>query len=109
MKTKPPIDLTQFDGITPGEWTYDDVWNLINGQHGQEICAIHSAVDLTEKRCKQNTAAINARAIAAVPDLIAEIKRLREALAILIIADEVSGPGFSVLREKARALLPATP
>lgn len=79
-----PIDLSQFDGITPRPWLYDGLRResdhtpahfVIHGPDGRaEIAQVFYHPSDDEQ-------AANARAIAAVPDLIAEIKALKEALA----------------------------
>jgi hypothetical protein len=67
-----PLDLTQFDGITPGEWHADGAYRVQGG--GYDVCHIPGIpFHLTDR----DSANANARAIAAVPKLIAEVRRLR--------------------------------
>ena len=70
-----PIDLTQFDGITPGTWK----------RVGNQVRSDRNLAIVTARYAGTNEAtAANVEACAAVPDLIAEVKRLREALTDLV-------------------------
>ena len=60
------MNTEQFDGHTPGPWNVNDEVGLVI-KHGDEA---HDFVDM------ENGA--NARLMAAAPDLLAEVKRLRE-------------------------------
>ena len=62
--------IEQFDGHTPGPWNVSDEVGLVI-KHGG---GAHDFVDM------ENGA--NARLMAAAPDLLAEVKRLHEMLAL---------------------------
>lgn len=55
---------------TKGPWNYDEVWALIKGPEGEEICAVHSALRADSNRRKPEIATANARLIAAAPELL---------------------------------------
>lgn len=48
---------------TPGPWKYDDIWALVNGPKGQEICAIHAHETKYDDRVTRNEAQANAQFI----------------------------------------------
>ena len=47
---------------TPTPWTYDEVWALVKGPKGEEVCAIHSGQGDNE-RVDRNVAYANAELI----------------------------------------------
>jgi len=64
------VDLTQFEGMTPGKWKLslpDDC--LVIDQHGDEVATAMGVYDVD---CVQMEA--NARAIAALPDIIEDLR-----------------------------------
>lgn len=75
---KAMIDLTQFEGMTEGPWRYiknrDGSINVLS-PYDDEGCYFKIALI-------NNRHEANARAIAALPDIIAELKRTRAALEI---------------------------
>lgn len=83
------VDLTQFEGMTDGQWfvhdfreasskpTVNDIHVSCTTPDHIGVCSMERALTATEKE-----ALANARAIAALPDLIAELKRTRAALDI---------------------------
>lgn len=48
---------------TKRPWKYDDVWALITGPKGEEICALHSAQAGDRNRVRREVAWDNARLI----------------------------------------------
>lgn len=67
-----PLDLSAFDGITPGEWAIptEPVFNAGIVCNGSLIAAVAPVGSNAECRANQ-------RAIAALPKLLAEVTRLR--------------------------------
>jgi diphthamide synthase (EF-2-diphthine--ammonia ligase) len=49
--------------VTKTPWTFDEVWHLIKGKDGEEICALHSADPMHGKRAPLGTAIENAEYI----------------------------------------------
>lgn len=107
---KPPLDLTQFDGMTPGEWSlHEDVsgtaFIFCNPKSGR---ALYIENEMERKA--------NRRAAEVVPDLIAELKAAREALDDCDRAfaswqvGQIPGRPEDILAliQKVRALLPET-
>lgn len=75
MTARPkPVDLTLFEGMTQGEWHYSDVMCipavLADGGHKR-------VADSKGCNCRLETAS-NFKAIAALPNLIADLKATRE-------------------------------
>lgn len=60
---------------TRGPWTLDEVWMIVKGPKGEEVCAIHSGQSDGE-RVDRNVAHDNARLIAAAPELLEALERL---------------------------------
>ncbi len=79
-----PIDLTQFNGCTPGPWQNGDEdgnnWNQIHADVKGDLRAIWLA-NVIAKQTLLKAAQANARLIASAPALVAEVKALRECLA----------------------------
>ena len=76
------MNTEQFDEHTPGPWNVNDEVGLVI-KHGD---GAHDFVDM------ENGA--NARLMAAAPDLLAEVKRLREALSTCLWHAETDGTSF---------------
>lgn len=65
-------------GHTPGPWKLDDVWMLILGPNGEEVCAIHSGeIDGNRTRLNRERAQENAALIASAPALLAQVETLK--------------------------------
>ena len=62
---------------TPGPWTVDETWMLIMGPGNVEIAAIHGG----DMRADRQSGRINARLIAAAPDLLAACEEMFSNLA----------------------------
>ena len=89
------IDTEQFNGHTPGPWDYEsgeDIW-----AEDRLICRM--SLSHSERPHYRATNA-DARLIAAAPDLLAEVKRLRDKITLLeraeahwysMVADELDG------------------
>jgi hypothetical protein len=114
-----PVDLDQFAGMTPGEWIQDGgtnkdgdlfVWKA--GNYFGHGCVAKVKNDIFEG------ARVNAVAIAALPDIISDLKatreentKLRKALREFLdcmddlTTDEFSKGGERIPRENARQLL----
>ncbi len=96
-----PIDLTQFNGCTPGPWHVQSHGNRPQGVRSQfsntAICSFHwKNYDASNATVKNN-----AKLIASAPALVAEVKALRELLA------EALWNRSDATIDKARALLPS--
>ena len=82
------LDLDKFKGHTPGKWSIDPEHDGDVQGDGKEICIIWSkndrgitvSVPMDAPNPPKHEADANARLIAAAPELLAEVKRLREAL-----------------------------
>ena len=62
---------------TPGPWTYDSTWSLINGPKKEEVAAIHSGtIGDRVHRQQRAIADANARLIAAAPEMLEALKLL---------------------------------
>ena len=91
------IDLTQFEGHTPGPWTNDRFCQTLvvgkNNSH-RAVASVGGFTDGTDRTHKENLS--NTRLIIAAPDLLDEVKRLRrrEAYQRRII-DELAASGLS--------------
>lgn len=74
---KPPLDLSMFEGMTPGPWRSGNDSTLDE----RDVFAAHSGAYLADAKANMlvppETAAVNARAIAALPDLLSELKAMR--------------------------------
>lgn len=68
------LDLTQFEGHTPGPWWYDDYGTYIFTKGKNQM------VGETRGTGANLPQEINGRLLASAPELLAEVKRLREAL-----------------------------
>ena len=65
---------------TPGPWKYDEVWSLIHGPQGEEICALHAAtINGKSNRVNRNVVYANASLISSAPDLLAACEALLRA------------------------------
>ena len=78
------IDLEQFDGITPGDWRYTDGGIIDNGPGAppseyREIADVYGADEYDNRPIAPDldVAIANAKAIAAIPALIAELREMR--------------------------------
>ena len=72
------MNTDQFDGHTPGPWYVDDAPDV---EHPSVVLADDGATIVAEAMtvvAEQHDAGANAQLIAAAPDLLAEVKRLRE-------------------------------
>lgn len=69
------LDLSQFTSHTPGPWGIESLWRIVSPdpwRHAEDVA--------------------NARLIAAAPDLLEEVKRLRR---ILVACADAAGAGVS--------------
>ena len=90
------MNADQFDGHTPGPWYVDDAPDV---KHPSVVLADDGATIVAEATtvvAEQHDAEANARLIAAAPDLLAEVKRLRDLVDFAIVVLESDG-------EKAQA------
>ena len=74
------LNLNEFEGHTPGPWYVDDAPDV---KHPSVVLADDGATIVAEAMtvvAEQHDAGANAQLIAAAPDLLAEVKRLRERL-----------------------------
>ena len=72
------MNAERFDGHTPGPWYLDDAPDV---KHPSVVLADDGATIVAEAMtvvAEQHDAEANARLIAAAPDLLAEVKRLRD-------------------------------
>ena len=80
------MNTEQFDGHTPGPWDYqipETGDNNIVDKEGEFVAQVANRED-----------GKNAQLIAAAPDLLAEVKRLREALSTCLWHAETDGTSF---------------
>lgn len=104
-----PLDLAQFDGHTSGDWKavptgpvmhgYKQSWGVVVSEKNTLIAGCFHDIDGGDK-----TAEANARLSAAAPALLAEVKRLREALQE-IAATQTLGRDVMWCVDTARAAL----
>lgn len=74
------MNTGRFDGHTPGPWYVDDAPDV---EHPSVVLADDGATIVAEATtvvAEQHDAEANARLIAAAPDLLAEVKRLRKVI-----------------------------
>lgn len=90
------VDLTQFEGHTPGPWAYVDdriEYHNVPGEHEIHFGPTIEADDTSVLAWPETTAKPDLNLLAAAPALFAEVKRLREALSeILIVTKEQNEP-----------------
>lgn len=97
---------------TPGPWELDQVWMLIKGPQGQEVCAVHSGQG-DDERVDRNVAYANARLIASAPELLEAMKQAYVALekSVHFQSDlpfwRKGGDGYSAMLDAHSAILKA--
>jgi len=82
------MNTEQFDGHTPGPWTLEEMEDD-EGQQWFEVPAVHYTTKQSGDGSQQEYA--DAQLIAAAPDLLAEVKRLRDVVDFAIVVLECNG------------------
>jgi hypothetical protein len=101
------IDLEQFKGHTPGPWvagTWLKTWD-VEGPNGEEIAYFNDNIGVGSPQ--KLPAGPNAQLAAAAPALLSEVRRVKEALQSIFVADELLGktPDHSQEEREARLYL----
>ena len=97
------IDTDKYEGHTEGKWEYDSATIHATAKGGNEIIAEYPCWNYNKDQLITKEEEANLRLMADAPLLLAEVKRLREAIADIANNMEAADP--SLLRSFIRDLL----